>query len=89
MTFKVRLVPRASQNQIVGVEGDAIKIRLTAPPVEGKANEALCKFLASVVDVPRSSVEIIAGHSSRNKVVCIRGVCLEKLERAILGKKET
>lgn len=88
VTFKVRVAPRASKNQIVGVEGDAVKIRLAAAPVEGKANEALDKFLAALLDVPRSSVEIIAGQSSRNKVIRIRGVTPERLEQVILGKRE-
>jgi uncharacterized protein (TIGR00251 family) len=88
VTFKVRVAPRASKNQVVGVEGDAVKIRLAAPPVEGKANEALEKFLASLLDVPRSSVEIIAGQSSRNKVIRIRGVSPARLEQVIFGKRE-
>ncbi len=88
MTFKVRVTPRASKNQIVGVEGDAVKVRLAAPPVEGKANEALVKFLASLLDVPRSSLEIIAGQSSRNKVIRIRGVGVKRVEQVILRKKE-
>ncbi len=87
VTFKVRVTPRASKNQIVGVEGDAVKVRLAAPPVEGKANEALVKFLASLLDVPRSSLEIIAGQSSRNKVIRIRGVGVKQVERAILKRE--
>ncbi len=88
VTFKVRVTPRASKNQIVGVEGDAVKIRLAAPPVEGKANEELVKFLASLLDVSRASVEIIAGQSSRNKVIGIRGVGVKRVEQVILRKKE-
>jgi uncharacterized protein (TIGR00251 family) len=87
VTFKVRVVPRASKNQIVGVEGDAVKIRLAAPPVEGKANEALVKFLAALLDLPRSSIEIVAGQSSRNKVIRIRGVGVKQVERAVLKRE--
>lgn len=89
VTFRARIVPRASKNQIVGVEGDAVKVRLAAPPVEGKANDALVKFLASLLDVPRSSVEIISGQSSRNKTIRIRGISREKVEQVILAKRET
>ncbi len=86
VTFTVRVVPRASKNEIAGWEGEILRIRLTAPPVEGKANEALEKFLASLLDVPRSSVDIIAGQSSRNKTVSIRGVAADQVEKAILNR---
>ncbi len=89
VSFTVRVVPRASKNQIVGMEGDAVKIRLAAPPVEGKANDVLVKFLASLLGVPRSSVEIIAGRSSRNKAIGVYGVSRERLEQVILEKKES
>ncbi|MBM4467450.1 MAG: YggU family protein [Chloroflexi bacterium] len=64
VTFAVRVVPRASRNEIVGVQGDALKVRLTAPPVEGKANEALVAFLAQRLGVRKSQVEIVAGGTS-------------------------
>ncbi len=81
VTLTVKVVPRANQNDIVGVEGQALKIRLKAPPVEGKANEALVRFLAESLGVPRSFVEIVAGHSSRQKVVRIRGTSAERVEQ--------
>lgn len=68
----IRVTPRARRDEIVEVLADqTIKVRLTAPPVEGKANEALIEFLAKVLDVPRSSVEIIAGKTGRDKLVSI------------------
>src|SRR3990172_8175653 len=68
----IRVTPRARKNEIVEILADqTIKVRLTAPPVEGKANEALIEFLAKVLDVPRSKVEIIAGASGRDKLVSI------------------
>ncbi len=79
-TFAVQVVPRASKNQIVGKEGDAIKIRLNAPPVEGKANEALIRFLAETLGVSRAQIEIVTGHASRRKVVRVRGVTTEQIE---------
>ncbi len=77
VTFAVKVIPRASKNQIAGIEGDAVKIRLNAPPVEGKANAALIGFLAEMLEVPRASVELVLGQTSRRKVVRVRG-CTEK-----------
>jgi hypothetical protein len=68
----IRVTPRARKDEIVEILADqTIKIRLAAPPVDGKANKALIEFLAKVLDVPRSRVEIIAGASGRDKLVSI------------------
>ena len=83
VTFSVKVMPRASKNQIVGMEGDAVKVRLKAPPVDGKANEALVKFLAETLGVTRSQIEIVAGHGSRHKVVRVRGVTARQFEEAV------
>lgn len=77
--FGLRIQPRAAKNEIVGVQGDALKVRLTAPPVDGEANEACIKFLAQWLGVPKSSVEIITGHTGRNKIVLARGIDKEQL----------
>lgn len=77
--FAVRVQPRASNNQIAGVHGDALKVRLTAPPVEGAANAELVAFLASIFVVKRQSIRILAGESSRSKIVEIDGIT----ERAV------
>ena len=74
VSFPVRLHPRAKRDAITGEHGEALKIALTAPPVEGRANEALVAFLAALLKVPRASVSIAAGQSSRNKVVRIAGI---------------
>ena len=66
--------PRASRSEVVGVHGDALKVRLQAPPVEGAANEALIRLLAEVLSVRRDAVRILAGRSSRAKVVEVDGV---------------
>lgn len=84
VTLTVRVVPRSRQNEIVGVEGDAIKIRLSAPAIEGRANDALVRFLAERLGVARSRIEIVRGESSRSKVVRVRGVSAEAV-RARLG----
>ena len=73
-------MPRASKNEISGRHGDAIKIRLTAPPVEGAANQALIDFLADVLGVRKSRIEILSGHASRDKIVCVVGLTPEEVE---------
>jgi uncharacterized protein (TIGR00251 family) len=79
--FSVRLQPRASKNEIVGAHGGALRIRVTAPPVDGLANEALIEFLSRELDVPRRNVCIVSGLSSRTKVVEISEVALETIQR--------
>jgi uncharacterized protein (TIGR00251 family) len=82
-TFTVKVHPRAKKNAIAGEVGEALKLSLTAPPVEGKANAACIAFLAEVLGVSRSSVTIIAGETSRQKVVCISGLSAEAVRRRI------
>lgn len=72
--FSVKVHPRAKKNAITGELGDALKVSLTTPPVEGRANEACIKFFAKVLNVSRSSVTIASGAGSRNKVVHVAGV---------------
>ncbi len=73
-TFAVRVHARAGKDAIKGEIGDALKLALAAPPVEGRANEACIEFLAKLLRVPRSSVTIAAGETSRNKVIRIAGL---------------
>ncbi len=79
-TFQVKLHPRAKKNAITGEVGDALKLAVTAPPVEGHANQACIEFLAQVLNVPRSSVTIAAGESSRNKLIRVRGLAAAQVE---------
>ena len=74
VTFAVKVHPRARKNAITGEVGDAVKVALTAPPVDGKANEACIEFFAKLLKVPRSSITIAAGQNSRNKVIRVAGV---------------
>jgi len=74
VTFAVKVHPRAKKNAITGEIGDALKLSLTSPPVEGRANEACIEFFAKLLKVPRSSVTIASGQSSRNKVIRVTGV---------------
>ena len=70
----VRLQPRARRDEIVGERDGRIVIRVTAPPVEGKANEALCRLIAKKARVAPSNVTVIKGHTAREKVVRVEGV---------------
>lgn len=79
----MKVHPRAKKNAITGEVGDALKIALTAPPVEGRANQAVVEFLAEVLRVPRASVSIASGQSSRNKVVRVRGVTAAQVEQTL------
>ena len=88
-TFFVRIHPRAKKNAVTGELGDALKLALTAPPVEGKANAACIEFLAGLLNLPRSSITIAAGQSSRNKVIRVAGLSAaeveQRLRRALAG----
>lgn len=79
ITFKVRVAPRASRDAIEGEYQGALKVRLTAPPIEDRANEALRRLLAARLKVPVSAVRIVAGEKSRNKRVAIAGVSPEQV----------
>ena len=88
--LSVVVVPRAARSSIEQLADGAIQIRVAAPPVDGAANAALLRFLAGVLDVPRSRLEIIGGASSRRKRITVRGLTPDELEtrfRAALGKR--
>jgi uncharacterized protein (TIGR00251 family) len=76
--------PRASRTEVTGMHGDAVKIRLAAPPVDGAANEELIRFLADKLGVPRSAVTLAAGQSGRRKIVEVEGIDRATLEKRLL-----
>ena len=82
-TFAVKVHPRAKKNAVTGEVGDALKVSLTAPPVDGKANEACIDFFAKLLNLPRSSVTIAAGQSSRNKVIRVAGVTAQQVRERL------
>ena len=82
-TFAVKVHPRARQNAINGEIGDALKLSLTAPPIEGRANEACIEFLAKLLKLPRSSVTIASGHKSCRKVIRVDGLSAEEVRKRI------
>lgn len=77
ITLTLHVQPGAKRSEIAGLHGEALKIRLSAPPVEGRANEALLKFIAKLFDVPLRQVELKQGGQSRHKVVAITGSTVE------------
>ncbi len=85
-SFTVKVQPRAKKNAVTGEVGDALKLSLTAPPVEGRANEACVEFLAETLGVSRSSVTIAAGQSSRNKLIRVAGLSAAEVRRRLEKK---
>ncbi len=83
--FAVHVVPRSPKNEVVGKHGDALKIRLAANSVSGKANEDLLDFLASKLSVDRSSLEIAAGKTSAEKMVVVLGISPPEVESRLLS----
>ncbi len=84
---KVKVQPRASRNRIAGVLGDALKVTLTAPPVDGAANAACIEFFADLLQLPKNQVEILSGHTGRTKLLKLNGVKSEQLKEKIENYK--
>lgn len=80
----IKAVPNAPRNEVGGWVGDALKVKLRAPPVDGKANAELCRFLAETLGLPRGAVTVAIGDTSRHKRIAIRGLELDEV-RARLG----
>jgi len=85
VSFAVKVHPRARNNAITGAVGDALKLSLTAPPAEGRANQAVIEFFADLFAIPRASVTIASGETSRNKVVRIAGLSRAAVEQRLAG----
>ncbi len=83
VTIKVFVAPRSSANKVMGEHNGAIKVALTAPPVEGAANRALVEFLAKLLGVPRSAVSLISGETSRQKTVRVRDLSIEQAQEKL------
>ncbi len=88
VTFAVRVVPRARRDAIDGEWQGALKVRLAAPPVDNRANEALRKFLAQRLEIAPSAVRIVAGEHSRTKRVEVTGASPERVRALLSGKDE-
>jgi hypothetical protein len=86
LSFRVRVVPRASRSEIVGEHDGALRVRIAAPPVDNAANEELTRLLARKLGVSRSAINITAGHSSKLKQLCVTGASADALV-VLCGKK--
>jgi uncharacterized protein len=75
-TLAIKAIPNAPRSEVIGWLGDALKVKVHAPPVEGRANEVLCEFLADALDLPRRAVTVLRGDTSRQKVIRIDGLDL-------------
>lgn len=83
VTLRLRVQPRASRTELTGEHAGGIKLKITAPPVDGKANEECRRFLAILLGVSRGSVEIIAGESSRDKVIRVHNISADRVREAL------
>ena len=83
ITFAIKVHPRAQRNVITGELGDALKVSLTTPPIDGRANEACSEFFAKLLKVPRSSITIASGQSSRNKVMRVAGLTADEVRQRL------
>ena len=83
LILKVLVQPRASKNEVVGIHGGCLKIRVTSPPIEGKANKRLCEFLSKLIGVGRRQIEIIGGKRARVKEVRVSGSTLEEVKKKL------
>ena len=81
--FAVRVQPRASRTEVDGTHGDALKVRVNAPPVDGAANEAVVAMLAERLGIPRGSVRVLSGHRSRRKIIEIEGLGAESIRALV------
>jgi uncharacterized protein (TIGR00251 family) len=82
----VQITPNAKKSEVIGVLGDALRIRLQAPPIEGKANEALVRYIADALRVPKAAVSIMHGHTGKRKLlhVAITGLSVDAVREAFL-----
>jgi uncharacterized protein (TIGR00251 family) len=83
VTLTVKIHPRARKDAITGEIGDVLKVSLTAPPVDGRANDACIDFFAKLLKVPRSSVTIASGQTSRNKVIAVAGLSADAVRQRL------
>jgi len=82
-TLRVHLTPRSARDEVLGLEGDVLLARVSAPPVEGRANDALLRLLSEALGVPKSSLRIVRGQRSREKLVAVEGLDAPEVRRRL------
>lgn len=87
--LRVHVQPGASKTEVVGRHGDALRIRIASPPVDGRANDTLVRYLAEQLELPRRAVQVVAGMASRRKVVDITGIGVVLATRRLLGTSDS
>ena len=86
VSFQVRVIPRSSRSEVVGEHDGVLKVKLASPPVDGAANEELIKLMAKTFAVPKSSVKIVSGHTSKAKKVSVTGASSERIDSILQAK---
>ena len=84
-SIKVKVHPGAAANKVVGYRGEVLNLRVTAPPVEGRANAAVVSLLAGVLGVAKNRVRVVRGHGSRDKVVAVESLTVEEVRHRVAG----
>lgn len=82
-TLRVHLTPRSARDEVLGLEDDVLRARVTVPPVKGRANEALLRLLAEALGIPRASLRIVRGQRSREKLVAVEGLGAAEVRRRL------
>lgn len=85
VTITVHAMPRAAKDAVQGLHGDALKIRLHAPPVDGRANEALISFLSKMLNIPKGNIALKSGFGQRRKIITINGISKSEIEKRLLS----
>jgi uncharacterized protein (TIGR00251 family) len=85
--FGVKVTPRSSKNLFTGIEQGLLKLRVTAPPVEGEANKAICAFLADLLNLPKKSISILRGDASRRKLMKVESLPAAEIRRRLSHNK--
>lgn len=83
--FRIHVVPKSARSEVAGIQGDAVKLKISAPPVEGKANSECIRFLSEILRVKKNQVTIINGQKSRKKTVAVEGIRKKDIEAIIPG----
>ncbi len=86
ITFQLQVLPRSSRCALAGTQGDCLKIKITAPPLEGRANEECVRFLAATLGVKKAQVNIVRGHKSRKKTVALKGMAKKDAEAVLAAR---
>ena len=80
IVFQIHVVPRSAKSEFAGVQGDAVKLKIAAPPVEGQANAECIRFLSDILGIKKKQIKILSGHKSKKKTVAIEGITRKDME---------